>query len=185
VNTTVLTRPLRSSSITEPSTLLRVAPPQALASVSRLAMVVACASPLASKVWFLQFHAKACIRFTPSIRRPPSALYSGSRQTRPRRIKRLWFWRHLCISTRHQGFTHVRLSDTHLPECLRTFDPTLTTTPLERSSLDWFETRSCKPIPRGLPSSFPQLVHTVRNSNYVSLPCASAAHLEFWQIDGI
>jgi hypothetical protein len=28
---------------------------------------------LASKAWFTQFHAKACVRFTPPIRRPSSA----------------------------------------------------------------------------------------------------------------
>src|SRR5208337_77169 len=33
-----------------------------------------------------------------------------------------------------------------------------------------------KPIPRGPPSSFTQLVHTVRNSISFSFPCASAAH---------
>lgn len=27
--------------------------------------------------WFLQFHAKACIRFTPPVRRSPSAQSSG------------------------------------------------------------------------------------------------------------
>src|SRR5208337_1531128 len=33
-------------------------------------------------------------------------------------------------------------------------------------------------IPRGPPSSFTQLVHTVRNSISFSFPCASAAHLD-------
>ena len=51
---------------------------------SRLAVLAASASPLASRDWFLQFHAKACIRFTPPIRRLPSAQYPGIRQIYPR-----------------------------------------------------------------------------------------------------
>src|SRR5271157_5953414 len=41
--------------------------------------------------WFLQFHTKACVRFTPPIRRSPPAQSSGPRQAGPRRSKRPWF----------------------------------------------------------------------------------------------
>ena len=41
--------------------------------------------------WFLQFRAKACVRFTPPLRRSPSAQSSGSRRTCPRRATRPWF----------------------------------------------------------------------------------------------
>src|SRR5204862_5338814 len=45
--------------------------------------------------WFLQFRAKACIQFTPPLRRPSSAQSSGTRQTYPRRATRFWFCRRL------------------------------------------------------------------------------------------
>jgi hypothetical protein len=42
-----------------------------------------------------------------------------------------------------EGFTFVRLSDAHLHEIdLALFSPTLTTTALYRSSLEWFGTGS-------------------------------------------
>src|ERR1700738_4394241 len=50
-----LTRPLCSSPITGPSSLLRVGPPQSPASVLSPRGVSACTSPLASGNWFLQF----------------------------------------------------------------------------------------------------------------------------------
>src|SRR5208283_1800241 len=54
---------------------------------SRLAVLAACASPLASGNWFLQFRAKACVQLAPPIRRPPSARSSGSPRTHLRRKK--------------------------------------------------------------------------------------------------
>src|ERR1700741_4902325 len=47
---------------------------------------------LAAGDWFLQFHTKACIRFTPPIRRLLSAQYPGNRQIYPRGCERLRFW---------------------------------------------------------------------------------------------
>ena len=41
--------------------------------------------------WFLQFRAKACIRFTPPLRRSPPTQSSGTWQTYPRRTLRSWF----------------------------------------------------------------------------------------------
>ena len=52
--------------------------PSPLRWYSRLTVFAACASPLASGDWFLQFRAKACIRFTPPLRRSPSAQSSGT-----------------------------------------------------------------------------------------------------------
>src|SRR5205823_14679017 len=65
-----------------PSSLLRVGPPQCSASVrsprgfGRLGFL-----PSHQSDWFLQFHAIACIRFTPSLRRSPSAQSSGIQRT--------------------------------------------------------------------------------------------------------
>ena len=67
-----LIRPLRSSPITAPSSLLRVGPPQLPLGTLASRWCAACASPLASGSWFLQFRAKACIQLTPPLRRPPS-----------------------------------------------------------------------------------------------------------------
>ena len=69
--------------------------------------------------WFLQFRAKACIRFTPPPRRSSSAQSSGTRQTCPRRATRSWFRRRYASLRRvFEGFTFVRLSDVHLPKVL-------------------------------------------------------------------
>src|SRR5207244_6959181 len=66
-----------------------------LASTSRSAPVL-CIGTLASRFWplgllpshqsdwFLQFRATACIRFTPSLRRSPSAQSSGTPRTCPK-----------------------------------------------------------------------------------------------------
>src|SRR5215472_4115550 len=51
-------RPLRSSPITEPSPLVQVSPSQSLASVLSPRGCAACASPLPSRCWSPQFHAK-------------------------------------------------------------------------------------------------------------------------------
>src|SRR6516165_11937954 len=103
---------------------------------SRLAVLAASASPLASRDWFLQFHAKACIRFTPPIRRLPSAQYPGIRQIYPRGCERLWFWQCLKPFRRvSEGLLPLVSRMLTCPNFIRTFDPTLTTTPF-RSSLD-------------------------------------------------
>ena len=63
----------------EPSSLLRVGPPQCSASVRSPRGCGRLGSPLISERLFLQFRATACIRFTPSLRRSPSAPSSGPR----------------------------------------------------------------------------------------------------------
>src|SRR5215469_136660 len=45
--------------------------------------------------WFLQFRAIACIRVTPSLRRPPPAPSSGTSRVCPSWVTRIWFRRHL------------------------------------------------------------------------------------------
>jgi len=94
--------------------------------------------PLHQSDWFLQFRATACIRFTPPLRRSPSAQSSGTRRTCPRLVTRSWFRRHLFLNDASSyGFTFVRLSDAHLRKLkTRAFPPTLTTTALDRSSLE-------------------------------------------------
>ena len=47
--------------------------------------------PCHQRTGLLQFHAKACIRFTPPLRRSPSAQSSGTRQTHPSGASRPWF----------------------------------------------------------------------------------------------
>ena len=71
-----------------PSAHYRAIRPSPLLRYSRLAVLAACASPLASGNWFLQFRAKACVQLAPPIRRPPSARSSGSPRTLLRRKKR-------------------------------------------------------------------------------------------------
>ena len=64
----------------------------------------------------------------------------------------------LIFSTPHQWFAFAHLPDTHLPQSLcRDFSLTLTTLTLYQRSLRWFEACSCRPAPRGLPSSLAQL----------------------------
>jgi hypothetical protein len=64
--------------------------PNAPLGYSRLTVFAACASPLTSEHWFLQFRANACIRFTPLYagRRLPSIRFP---QTFPSETIRLWF----------------------------------------------------------------------------------------------
>src|SRR5215831_797707 len=47
--------------------------------------------PCHQRTGLLQFQAKACIRFTPPLRRSPSAQSSGTRQTHPSGDSRPWF----------------------------------------------------------------------------------------------
>lgn len=60
---------------------------------------------------------------------------------------------------------------------LSTLTRMLTTTALYRSSFEWFEICSWKPISKGLPSSSVKLMHKV--SVYVLFLCAHAAHFQF------
>ena len=77
------------------------------------------------------------------------------------------------LSTRHQWFTRVRLLGPHLTRVSLPFPSTLTTRALYPRSLRRFETCSCKPVPRGPPSSLAQ-----HRTPYRSLGCAFMAHTE-------
>jgi hypothetical protein len=57
------------------------------------------------------------------------------------------------FSTRLQRFAHARLLASYLTGSSPTFSSTLTTSALYDRSLRWFEAGSCKPAPRGQPSS--------------------------------
>ena len=76
------------------------------------------------------------------------------------------------LSTRHQWFTRVRLLGPHLTRVSLPFPSTLTTRALYPRSLRRFGTCSCKPIPRGPPSSLAQ-----HRTAYRSLGCAFMAHI--------
>ncbi len=76
------------------------------------------------------------------------------------------------LSTRHQWFTRVRLLGPHLTRVSLPFPSTLTTRALYPRSLRRFGTCSCKPVPRGLPSSLAQHRTTYRSSG-----CAFMAHI--------
>jgi hypothetical protein len=54
-------------------------------------------------------------------------------------------------------FACTHLPEPHLPRSCRDFSQTLTTLALYQRSFRWFEACSCKPAPRGLPSSLTQL----------------------------
>src|SRR5207302_151529 len=59
---------------------------------------------------FLQFRATACMRFTPPLRRSPSAQSSGTPRTCPRRTRRSWFRRLLSFLTTRLRRVHFRSS---------------------------------------------------------------------------
>ena len=77
------------------------------------------------------------------------------------------------LSTRHQWFTRVRLLGPHLTRVSLPFPSTLTTRALYPRSLRRFETCSCKPVPRGPPSSLAQ-----HRTPFHSSGCAFMAHIE-------
>ena len=74
----------------------------------------------------------------------------------------------------------VSLTHTCSGYCPDALTPTLTTTALYRSSLEWFEARFWKPTPKGLPSSLVQLMHKVSVHVHIEPPflCAPVAHLQ-------
>src|SRR5580658_11043365 len=129
-----LTRPLCSDPITGPSTLVRIGPPQSLALSPhgwhrlRFSLGIKSLVPAVPRESLCPTHAPS----TPVATRPVIRHLAGLSQddetvlvlttlgfitTRPRRV-------------------HFRSS--HLLGLIRTFDPTLTTTALYRSSSDWF-----------------------------------------------
>jgi hypothetical protein len=155
-----LTHPLCSSPITGPSTLIRDDPPPCLASVL-------------SRSWV--FHLRFSLNIETTGSHVPSkslnqghAIFMPDAAQTVSRFPLDLSWRPWCtpsfdvisyVTTPHQWFACAHLLDSHLIPSSGTFSLTLTTLALYQSSLRWFETCSCKPVPRGLPSSFEQL-HT-------------------------
>src|SRR5215470_16846045 len=73
-----------------------IAPTDRSAPVLRFGTLASRCSPLVllpshQSAWFLQFRAKASIRFTPPLRRSPPAQSSGTWQTYPRGVTSLCF----------------------------------------------------------------------------------------------
>ena len=157
-------QPLRSISITETSTLLRVGPPPCSASVLSPSWVL--------HFEFLPYHRND--RFPRSTQEPGSGsrhLYAGrhpgSKQvlpwTYPGVVYGSSFDVVLLFSTPHRWFACARLPEPHLTPFMVPFPSTLTTRALYPCSLKRFEACSCKPTPRGL---FPHLL------------CGLMAHVE-------
>ena len=147
---------LRSISITETSTLIRVGPPLCPASVLSLSWVF--------HFEFLPLHRSD--RFPRSTQGPGSGsrhLHAGRRPS----SKQVLPWTYpgvvydssfdviFLFSTPHQWFACARLPEPHLTPFTVPFPTTLTTRALNPCSLRRFEACSCTPAPRGL---FPHLL---------------------------
>jgi hypothetical protein len=120
-----LTRPLCSSRITGLHRSYRAARPSAPLRSSRLAVDAACASPLASERLVpavpRENPDQSHVPYTPAAARPMTKrLTSLSQEMETPLVLTASLW----ITTRHRGFTFVRLSDPHLlGVCPRRFDP--------------------------------------------------------------
>src|SRR6267378_3130167 len=93
-------RPLDPTPLLQPPLRAFIAPTSRSVPVLRIGTLASRFWPLGllpshQSPWFLQFHATACIRFTPPLRRSPSARSSGTPRTCPRWASRSWFRRHL------------------------------------------------------------------------------------------
>jgi hypothetical protein len=153
-----MSQPLCSISITETSSLLRVGPPPCLASVLSSLWVLHLDFSLNIKTTgshvphksLEQNHAAFMPSTTQAVSRFPLDL---SRSTARSSVLMLTLqFRHLISGS----LTLVFLIHTCRDLCLD-FSSTLTTMALYQCSLRWFEACSCKPAPKGLPSSFVQL----------------------------
>ena len=149
-------QPLRSSSITEPSSLLRVGPPLCPASVLSLlwglhlsfSLNIRTTSSHVPCKSLKQDHAIFMPDVTWTVGRFPLCL---SREQLPSP----GFDVNLSLSTPRQWFAYARLLESHLTQSYAVpFPTTHTTRALYPCSLRWFEVCSCKPTPRGPPSSF-------------------------------
>jgi hypothetical protein len=150
-------QPLCSGPITEPSSLVRVAPSLCLASVLRLlrdrrlsrSLHIKATGSQVPHLSLNQDHAT----FMPDAKWAVKqvASHSAPGLTTPPGFDVV-----PTLSTLHQRFTRVRLLDPYLTESSSAFSLTLTTRTLNPRSLRWFGACSCKPAPRGLPSSHMQ-----------------------------
>ncbi len=147
-------QPLCSSSITEPSSLLRVAPPLCSASVLSLlwglhlsfSLNIGATGSHVPNISLDQVHATFMPDAAWAVNRSPPDL-SRINDYPPVLTPSLRF-RHFISGS----LTFVSIESYLIPSS-GTFSLTLTTTALYRSSSRWFEACSCKPASRGLPSS--------------------------------
>jgi hypothetical protein len=163
--------PLRFTSITEVSTLLRGTPPLCPASVlNRLRYFLLRVSlnigttgshvPHKSLIRllaaFMPEAARAVSRSPPdcSRSRNPTPVLTSSKE----------------LSTRHQRFACAQLERIAPDPLYRAFSHLLTTTPLKRSSGERFDASVCTAAPRGLPSSPVQ--HSCRKVTSYQYPSA-------------
>src|SRR5262245_6263583 len=137
-----LIRPLCSSTITAPSSLLLVGPPQCSASVLsprgfrrlRFSLDIRALVPAVPRESQHPVHAPFTpVAVCPVIRHPTDL---SQKRFAPLVLTTSGSFRRVI-----EGFTFVRLPDTHLLEVMpRAFAPTLTTTAFDRSRLEWFGT---------------------------------------------
>ena len=167
-------QPLRSISITETSSLLRVSPPLCLASVLSL-------------LWDLHLSFSLIIETTgshvphKSLNQGPATFMPGAAQAVnrfPLNLSWRWvshqFWRRPLIFDT-SSMVRFRSAPWFIPATVlsRDFSLTLTTLALYQSSLRWFETCSCKPVPRGHTLIFRAVLHILRLFAFI----ARVAHL--------
>ena len=167
-----LTHPLRSNPITGPSTLIQDDPPLCSALVLsrlwghhlRFSLNIGTTGSHVPHKSLNQVHAISMPDATQTVSRFPLNLSWRSPSTP--------------VLTSSQIFRHLINGSLVLISLIHTghglghaFPLTLTTTALYRCSLRWFEACSCKPTPRGLPSSSVQL-------RTLYIKSALVAHLE-------
>lgn len=149
--------PLRSNSITESSSLLRVAPSLCSASVlSHLwgfhlcffLIIRATGSHVPHKSLY-HIHAIFMPEVIWPVNRYPPDLSQGNDYPSVLTLVPT-------LSTPQQWFIYIRLHDTHLTRSCLAFSITLPTPALYRRSLWWFEASTCMAAPKGPPSSFMQ-----------------------------
>ena len=146
---------LRSICITQTSPLLRIAPSPCSASVLSpswglhldFSLNIRATGSHVPRESLDQSHATFMPEAAQAVSRYPlnlsRALDRSPVLTSPLLFRRLIEW-----------FAYARLSESYLPRSnAATFSSTLTTMAFGHSNLRWFEACSCKPAPRGLPSS--------------------------------
>jgi len=155
-----MTQPLRSIPLSGTSLLLQVVPPLSL-RFRTLALVVLplVASPLASKSQVPTFRSTASLASSGHLScRMPLRPYTGFAGADPAVTTPLRF-RHRPYAFDTSIVVPLRSSSCLSPDLVlaRPFPSAFTTLDFVQSRRRWFGTCSCKPIPRGLPSSVKQL----------------------------
>jgi hypothetical protein len=144
-----MTQPLGSRFITNPSSLLRVAPPLPWPSVLALMVVTTCGVPLACHGRF------SCSASGPAM--SSCRLYAGCRvvrkQVAPTLIREEWAasrFGSVCNPFRRVSNGSLALTFSSLTSRIESaVSPSLTTTSFECSSMGWFEISPCRPISGG------------------------------------